>query len=152
MRRKDLAITHDAALTLLREAEWGVLSTVSESGEPYGVPLNFCLLDDAVYIHCAVEGRMIDCIAHKGEVSFCVVGDMRVLADRFTTQYESVIVSGRAEEVQGEEKRSGLLAFVEKYSPDYRDEGRAIIERLFDKTRVFRIVIEAVTGKASSTD
>ena len=41
MRRKDRAITEEEIIALLNKVEYGVLSTVSENGKPYGVPLNF---------------------------------------------------------------------------------------------------------------
>ncbi|MHC4207121.1 MAG: pyridoxamine 5'-phosphate oxidase family protein, partial [Planctomycetota bacterium] len=65
LRRKDRAITEEEAMTLLSSAEYGVLSTVSDNGEPYGVPLNFCIIDHCIYFHCAIEGRKIDNIKHN---------------------------------------------------------------------------------------
>ena len=37
LRRKDRAITEEEAIDLLNKAEYGVLSTVTENGNPYGV-------------------------------------------------------------------------------------------------------------------
>ena len=37
LRRKDRSITNDEAITILNKAEYGVLSTVSPDGKPYGV-------------------------------------------------------------------------------------------------------------------
>jgi hypothetical protein len=51
LRRQDRAITEEEALALLNKAEYGVLSTVTENGEPYGVPLNFCVIDHCIYFH-----------------------------------------------------------------------------------------------------
>jgi hypothetical protein len=51
LRRQDRAITEEEALALLNKAEYGVLSTVPENGEPYGVPLNFCVIDHCIYFH-----------------------------------------------------------------------------------------------------
>jgi uncharacterized protein len=60
LRRKDRAITNDEAIAILRKTEYGVLSTITPDGKPYGVPLNFCYLDNSIYFHCAIEGRKID--------------------------------------------------------------------------------------------
>ncbi len=40
MRRKELAITEDEAKSLLKKAEYGVLSTIAQDGCPYSVPLS----------------------------------------------------------------------------------------------------------------
>ena len=59
LRRKDRATTEEEAIALLSNAEYGVLSTVTENGKPYGVPLNFCIIDHGIYFHCAVEDRKL---------------------------------------------------------------------------------------------
>ena len=70
MRKKNREISEDEALELLTRAEYGVLSTVDENGQPYGVPLNFCVVDGCIYFHCAVEGHKIDNIEQNSAVSF----------------------------------------------------------------------------------
>jgi hypothetical protein len=91
LRRKDRAITEEEAIALLNKAEYGVLSTVTENGKPYGVPLNFCIIDHCIYFHCAIEGQKIENIKQNESVSFCAVGNTEILPDKFGTKYESVI-------------------------------------------------------------
>ena len=148
IRRKDRAITQDEATALLNKAEYGVLSTVSKQGEPYGVPLNFCIIDNDIYFHCAVEGKKIDNIKQNKSVSFCAVGDTEVLPDKFGTKYESVIVSGEIEEVFENDKQIALEGLLRKYSNDYFDKGLAYIEELREKTKVFKISVNNISGKA----
>ena len=71
MRRKDRAITEEDARALLNKAEYGVLSTVTEDGKPYGVPLNFCVIDCCLYFHCADEGQKIDNITQRRRIVLC---------------------------------------------------------------------------------
>ena len=148
MRRKDRAITESEAKSLLNKAGYGVLSTVAEDGTPYGVPLNFCVIDHCIYFHSALEGQKIDNIACNKMVSFCVVENTEILPDKFATKYESVIVFGEAEEVFNNEKQMALEGLLRKYSPDFFDKGIKYIEDLRDKTRVFKISINKLTGKA----
>jgi nitroimidazol reductase NimA-like FMN-containing flavoprotein (pyridoxamine 5'-phosphate oxidase superfamily) len=148
LRRKDRAITEEEAIALLNKAEYGVLSTVTENGEPYGVPLNFCVIDHCIYFHCAVEGRKIDNIKQNKSVSFCAVGNTEILPDKFGTKYESVIVSGEVEEVFDMNKQLVLEGLLHKYSPEFIDKGIKYIEDLKEKTRVFKITINKLTGKA----
>jgi nitroimidazol reductase NimA-like FMN-containing flavoprotein (pyridoxamine 5'-phosphate oxidase superfamily) len=148
LRRKDRAITNDEAIAILNKAEYGVLSTVSPDGKPYGVPLNFCIVDHCIYFHCAIEGQKLDNIEKNKSVSFCTVGDIEILSDKFATKYESVIVSGEVEEISGHNKQIALEGMLKKYSPNYFREGLEYIEKLKAKTRVFKIGILNLSGKA----
>jgi len=148
LRRKDRAITQEESFALLSKAEYGILSTVSENGKPYGVPLNFCIIDHCIYFHCAVEGEKIENIKHNKSVSFCTVGKTKILPDEFGSEYESVIVSGEVEEVFDANKQMALEGLLYKYSPDYFDQGLKYIVSLKELTRVFKITINRFSGKA----
>jgi nitroimidazol reductase NimA-like FMN-containing flavoprotein (pyridoxamine 5'-phosphate oxidase superfamily) len=147
MRRKDRAISDAEAKELLDKAEYGILSTVSDAGQPYGVPLNFCFIEDCLYFHHAVEGHLIENITNNPFVSFCTIGDTEIMPEKFGTLYESVILSGKVEEVFEAQKQTGLEGIIAKYSPDFMTQGREYIEKLWDRTRVFRITITDLSGK-----
>ena len=148
MRRDDRAISAEEARHLLETAEYGVLSMASSDGVPYGIPLNFAFVRDCIYFHCALEGEKIDLLSANRKVSFCVVGRTEVLPEKFGTKYESVVAAGIVEELFEKDKREGLVLLLRKYSPDYIEEGLKYIDKLFDKTKVFRICLESITGKA----
>jgi nitroimidazol reductase NimA-like FMN-containing flavoprotein (pyridoxamine 5'-phosphate oxidase superfamily) len=148
IRRNDRAISTEAAMSILTTAEYGVLSTVSAGGNPYGVPLNFCVVDGCIYFHCAIEGRKLDHIGQNPSVSFCVVGKTEILPLKFSTLYESVIVFGRAEEVFEAEKQKGLEGLIKKYAADFVEEGKRYIEKLWTETKVYKITIDHLSGKA----
>jgi uncharacterized protein len=148
MRRSDRAISPEEAITLLTQADYGVLSTVGDDGLPYGVPISFVLIDQALYFHSAMEGRKLDNLTVQPWVSFCVVGQTEILPARFTTAFESVIVHAKASEVFGEEKRCALEALITKYAAAYHQEGLAYIEKTQAKTRVIKLAMESLTGKA----
>jgi uncharacterized protein len=148
LRRKDKAVPYEDALKLLVAGEYGVLSTISADGSPYGVPINYWVIGNAVYFHCAVEGHKLENIAADDRVSFCVVGPSRVRPEKFDTLYESVIVSGRAEEVIDAEKQKALEALVIRYSGAFFQEGLRYIEADSKITRVFRFNIKELSGKA----
>ena len=149
MRRNDRLLPDSDAKEILKKGEYGILSTVSPDGGPYGVPLNYSYDGNVIYFHCAREGRKVSNIEVNREVSFCVVGRTEVVPDKFTTKYESVIVSGEAHEVTGDEKHTGLLELVKKYSPGFVKEGAEVIEKAGARTRVYKIIAREITGKAS---
>lgn len=148
MRRKDRLISSAEAFSILEKGEYGILGTVSPDHEPYGVPVNYYLLDGFIYFHCAPEGTKINNIISHPKVSFCVVGRTQVLPDQFGTNYESCIVQGTAFEAFEEEKQQALEGIVHKYSPGFVSEGVDYIEKLKNHARVFKISIESISGKA----
>ena len=148
LRRKDRAMDRDQAWRLLEKGEYGVLSTVSADGQPYGTPLHYALMDGAIYFHCATSGHKLDNIAANDRVSLCVVGRCEVMPDQFATLYESVVVFGRATEVFEADKQKALEALLDKYSRDYLAEGLEYTRKVFSKARVFQVSVETVRGKA----
>jgi len=148
MRRKERALTEEEAKELLRKGEYGILSTVSADGQPYGVPLNYTYTGDVIYFHCALDGHKLINLQANSNVSFCVVGKTEVMPDKFATKYESVILFGEACEVTGEEKQKGLVELLKKYSFGSMNEGLEYIQRSGDKTRVYKISVKSITGKA----
>jgi uncharacterized protein len=148
IRRSDRALTNEQAAEILQKGEYGILSTVSPDGQPYGVPVSFAYTDNALYFHCAVEGHKLDNLASNPRVSFCVVGGTEVLPDKFATRYESALVFGKACELVGDEKRSALVELLKKYSADFIEKGERYVDSDIEKTRVFKIEIESLSGKA----
>ncbi len=148
MRRADRAIPDSEAQQILQAGAYGVLSTVSADGQPYGVPVSYAYVGDVIYFHCAPEGHKLDNLNHNNRVSFCVVGKTQVLPSKFATNYESAIVFGTAHEVVGDEKHVGLVEILKKYSPDFMEKGERYIKGDSPKARVYKIVIESLSGKA----
>lgn len=148
MRRKDRELTNEDCIKILKDNTYGILSTISENGYPYGLPISYIFFNNSIYFHSATKGHKIDNILDNSKVSFCVVGETCTLPDKFTTNYESVIVFGNAIEVLNDEKNSALLEILKKYSPDYIKEGKEYIEKAGKATKVLKISIEHISGKA----
>jgi uncharacterized protein len=148
IRRSDRAIPDGEAQQILKAGEYGVLSTVSAAGQPYGVPVSYAYAGEVIYFHCALEGHKLENLRSNNRVSFCIVGKTQVLPDKFATNYESVILFGQAFEVTGDEKHKGLVELLEKYSPGFIDKGLRYIDGDSDQARVYKIVVKSMTGKA----
>ncbi len=149
MKRKEKQLAADETEHILQTGVYGVLSLADQRGVPYGVPLNYVYHNGMIYIHCATVGLKLDLLNENSQVSFCVVIDVTVIPERFSTHYSSVILSGRASEVFEQEKRDGLVALLVKYSPDYLEEGNRYLEKAWERTKVYRIDIDHCTGKGS---
>lgn len=149
VRRQDRLLDEEAAMELLRSAEYGVLSMQAEDGGGYGVPVHFAW-DGAsgLVIHCAPEGRKWRCLAQCARASFCVVGRTRIHPERFSTEYESVLLQGTVCTKLGDDERMrALVLLAEKYLPGDPEVCRKYAAALFERTRVIRLDIEVWTGK-----
>ena len=149
MRRKDRAMSEAEAISILETAQVGTLATVSEEHIPYLVPMSFVYTQDAIYLHCAVEGKKLDNIRGNNNICFNVVEAVELLPAAFSTKYKSVTVFGKIAVVESqEEKRQSLIAIVKKYSPDFYEAGLQYIDNAIEKTKVLKIEVSRITGKA----
>lgn len=149
IRRQDRLLDQPEAKELLRRGEYGILCMQRPEGGGYGVPLNYVWDEaDAIYIHCAPEGRKLHCLRECDRVTFCIVGKTQVLPARFTTFYESILLDCRARTgLTAEERRRALDHLIGKYSPEYKTIGRQYVEKSFHRTEIIRLDILSWSGK-----
>ncbi len=148
IRRNDREINIQGAKEILDKTEYGILSTVNKDGQPYGVPLSYVYKNNCIYFHCAIDGQKLDNIVYNSKVSFCVVGNTKVLPDKFGTEYESAVAFGVASEVKEVERHNALMWLLEKYCPDFIEEGKQYIQQKDKATKVVKIEIHLISGKA----
>ena len=149
MRRDEKQLTEKEVRAILLAGEEGVLATVGSDDYPYAVPLNYAYHEGCIYFHCARSGHKLDNIRHNPKVSFCVVTASEVIPAKFSTKFESVVLFGIAEEVEGEEKKAGLDALIRKSAADHLAAGEEYIQAAGEKTRVIRINITHLSGKGA---
>jgi len=157
IRRKNRVLTDDNRIKeLLIDSEYGFLSLgTSENGYAYGIPISFAYDKDnnSLYFHCAAEGHKLDEMKRNNKVSFCIVGNTNPIASQFTTLYESVIIFGKTDlELSYEEKRKALRLLVEKYSQGYEETGEKYMDKSWNRTFCFKLIIEHITAKAKYSD
>ena len=148
MRRKEKQVTPPEAEAILQKGEYGILSTMGENGYPYGIPVNYAYENGIICFHCAKDtGHKLTNIKNHSQVCFTVVGATEILPAKFSTKYESAIAFGTAREAS--DKRKSLMLLIEKYSPEFIEPGKKYIESALDKTDVYEIIVEHLTGKRS---
>ena len=149
IRLKDRVVTDEKAVEIIINGSYGVLSTIGEDGYPYGVPLNYTYSDNCICFHCAQEGHKLENIDFNNKVSFCVVTRSDVLSNEFDTDYESAIAFGKATVITDDsEKKDILLSVLNKYSADYLKAGSNYMKKHWDDTKVIKMKIEHLSGKA----
>jgi nitroimidazol reductase NimA-like FMN-containing flavoprotein (pyridoxamine 5'-phosphate oxidase superfamily) len=148
MRRKKQNLSEERTIEILKASTSGVLAVSGDDDYPYTVPLSHVYKDGKLYFHCAREGHKIDGIQRNNKVSFCVIDQDEVIQESFATHYRSVTVFGRARILtEDSERRYALECLVQKFSPDYIEEGQREIERDWDRVCVIEVSIEHMTGK-----
>lgn len=148
MRRKEKLMSEVAMTKVISEAEFGTLACIGENGYPYAVPLNFVYENGVIYFHSAHKGHKIDNINYNTKVSFSAVNYVKLLPEKFDTEYDSVVAFGLASEVvEEEEKRQALTLLIKKYSKEYIEQGLLYIAKSMKAAAVYKINIEHMTGK-----
>ncbi len=148
MRRKERQLPEETAWTVADSCLYAVLSMTAEDGSAYAVPVHVIREGRDFYFHCAREGRKNCCLQSHPRVCLTFVEDAQVVQERFTTRYRSAVAFGTAEEVSDPaEKTAALEKLCGRYTPDM---GREAVGRELEaapRTGVWRIRIEAITGK-----
>lgn len=149
IRRQDRLLDEAHANILLINGEYGVLSMTDKDGSAYGVPINYVWnRQDTIYLHCAPEGRKLQCISHNNTVSFCIIGNTHVLPNKFSTEYESIILECTAYmSLPPDERMNALSMLIDKYSPNFKEKGMKYAEGSFGRTEIIRLDIISWSGK-----
>ena len=150
MRRKDLELTERAEVeAILAEATVCRLA-MCDGDQPYVVPLSFGYRDDALYFHCAAQGKKLDILEKNNKVCFELDVDQELKrGDRaweFGVKYRSVIGFGAARIIDDpSEKAAALDIVVEHYGVSPEEYPDALL----NVTNVIKVEIDSMTGKKS---
>lgn len=148
IRRKDRVWEEAGTVELLEMGEYGFLSMVGTNGYGYGIPISFVKEGDRLYFHCAPEGYKLECLRENPAVSFCVVGETKVIPHQFSTAYESALAFGKIQmDLPEEERMHALRLLADKYCPEFKEVGEKYIKGSFHRTNLLRMDIEHISGK-----
>ena len=150
MRREKQSLSKDKILEVLNRQTSGVLGVNGDDGYPYTVPLSYAYSDGKLFFHCAKEGHKLDSIQKDERVTFCLIDKDEIIQEKFNTIFRSVIIFGRAKILTTDyERQHALEVILEKYSPNYVEEGLKYIKNQWSRVCIVEIDIEHMTGKAS---
>lgn len=146
MRRFKQQLTREEADRILENGKTGILAVNGDDGFPYAVPINYVYKNGKLYFHGAKAGHKYDAMQRSNKVSFCVIDQAEVVAEKLTTYYRSVIVFGTVRLLEGEEMIQAAYDLGMKYSNN--DEAvRKEITRESKPLACFEISITHITGK-----
>ena len=145
MRRSKNLIDIDKTKELLKNGIDGVLGTISENGYPYTTPVNYIYYNNKIYFHSALKGHKIDNILKNEKVSFTVITKNDIIQESYTSDFQSIIIFGKAKLV--DPTKELLLELIRKYSSSYMNKANDYIAKHQKATQLVEIRIEHMTGK-----
>lgn len=149
MYKKDRQLPPDKTKERFEKGHHGIISVNGDDGYPYGVPVNYVYLNDKIYIHSAKYGYKMEALEKNDKVCFTAILNSQILPEKFTAAFESVIAFGKAALVEDSaEKKAVLDTFIERFSPDFKENGQKFIAGAIGKTAIIRIDVESIKGKA----
>ena len=147
MVRTAQQLSKEECIEILKKEKRGVLSVIGDDGYPYGMPLNHYYVpeENRLYFHGGMSGHKIDAMKRCDKVSYCVYGN-GTQEDWYLT-FKSVIVFGKVTFIEDKEI---VKRISRELSYQFTDDNAYIdgeIERSLDRTLMFAIDIENMTGK-----
>ena len=154
MLRKDREITDlDRIQEIISRSEVCRLAFFDE-GYPYILPMNFGFerVEDTfvLYFHTALRGKKLELLKANNHVSFEMDGAHKLygqedVACSYGMEFESVVGSGTAELVEGEEKIHGLSLLMKQY---VKDKEFVINDKMAATVAIIKLSVHQITGKA----
>lgn len=150
LMRKNVELTMEECVHILKTEKRGVLSVIGDNNYPYGMPMNhwYNEEDGKIYFHCGNTGHRLDALKKENKVSFCVYDEGYRNPGQWALNIKSVIIFGRIEIVGDMDKIVGITTKLSyKFTKDeeyIRDE----IEKHAHRTLLLELTPEHMCGKA----
>ena len=147
MRRHKQELPEKECIEILASQPRGVLAILGDNDYPYSIPMSHVYADGKICFHGAKEGHKRDAIKKYPKASYCVVDSGVKNKGEWWYTFRSVIVFGKIKIVSDKkEKTDKLRELGNKFFPT-PEETDLEIKRLLDKTEVFELEIEHMSGK-----
>jgi hypothetical protein len=151
MRKKDKEIKDIAAIEDILSKALVCRLGLCENNQPYVVPLCFGYKDNALYFHCAGQGKKLDIIRKNNNVCFELDIDLELVKNEqpcnWGMKYKSVIGFGKAVFIEDADlKRKALDIIMRQFSGKTFEYP----EQAIKNTTIIKVEIENMTGKQSA--
>lgn len=152
MRRKDRQITEPAKIEKIIAQGRVCHLTLHDLPAPYVVPLSFGYKENTLYFHAARDGHKVDLMQQNPQAGFAISIDLGDVDGgdegcEWSVGFRSVLGHGNLSIVEAtDEKREAFDCIMAQYSDRDFTYPAAMVER----TLVFKLAIETMTGKAGN--
>ena len=147
MRRSKQELPEEECIEMLTNEPRGFLALLGDEDYPYVIPMSHVYVDGKIYFHGAQKGHKNDAVKKYSKCSYCVMDSGVRKEGEWWYTFKSVIVFGKIRTLTDrDEKIDKLTNLGDKFFPTH-EETVDEINRLLDKTEVFEITVEHMTGK-----
>lgn len=151
MRRSDREVKEFKDIVAIMEKCDVCRIALNNNGYPYILPLNFGMAVKGkkieLFFHGAMDGTKYDLIEKDNRASFEMDCEHKLVTEiergSCTMEYESVMGQGYIEMISDDEKYDALCTLMKHYHQEEFLFNKAVMPR----TKVFKLVVEKVTGK-----
>ncbi len=154
IRRKEKEVTDRAEMVRVLVAARYITMAMCDEDGPYLATLTHGYDErrNAIYFHCAHEGRKVDALKRDNRVWGQAMVDLGYAEGSCDHLYETTQFRGKVTFVQDmDEKRHALMVMIHK---NERDPGTVVAEQVTDESvknvNIGRIDIDLMTGKRSA--
>lgn len=145
MRKSDRECTSSEFFQKVLNKADELYLALNDEDFPYVIPINFVYADNALYFHCAREGKKLDLLNKDSRVAFSTATDIRIDQQKSTTYYSSVCGTGHARLVlDAEEKSEALHRLGQRFAALCP---HPLPPAALQNVAVVRITIVSMTGK-----
>lgn len=147
MRRAKQELSEEECIDILINQPRGVLALLGDYDYPYALPMSHAYVDGKIYFHGAKTGHKNDAVKNHEKVSYCVMDEGVLNDDGWSYTFRSVIVFGKITTLTDKDEKIDRLTYLgDKFFPTHEETVKEI-NRLIDKTEVFEISIDHISGK-----
>lgn len=120
MRRKDKEINNGSVANEILTKSVICRLGLFDGEYPYIVPMNYGYKDNALYLHCAREGKKVDLIKKNSKAGFEIEEGYKIIRNdiscKWTTRYRSIIGTGTIEIItDSDRKKEGLDVIMRQH-------------------------------------
>lgn len=147
MRRAKQELSKEECIDILTNEPRGVLALLGDYDYTYALPMSHAYVDGKIYFHGAKTGHKNDAVKNHEKVSYCVMDEGVLNDDGWSYTFRSVIVFGKITTLTDKDEKIDRLTYLgDKFFPTHEETVKEI-NRLIDKTEVFEISIDHISGK-----
>ena len=149
MRRYKQQISPEACKEVLKTETRGVLSVLSDTGYPYGVPMNhwYNESDGKLYFHGAREGHKLNALRKCNKVCYTVFDAGYRKEGEWSLNVKSVVIFGRMRLVEDGEKAAEICTQLCRRFTDDEAYLQRELENALPRVQCLELTIEHMTGK-----
>lgn len=150
MRRKDKKIEDSKIINaILTQSQICHIAFLDEE-YPYVVPMNYGFKDNALYFHCATQGKKLDLIKRNNKVGFEIIQFHELIKKEkscdWTTKYRSIMGTGKIDIItDSDQKRAGLDILMKQHGREINTYEDKAVKRVV----VLKLAIHSITAKQS---